>query len=159
MWLTPRIYSDLECFFSTCTNCMCMCACVCDEVRETINGKSINLYTHMGKKSSAQNHQIEPIQLQHINTLAANPYLPICNLYACRCIRSLSELRWNADSTEIWILIWLRVRVEGLSAGANINSGGWAGKLLRWRWGGGEGEGAKCDGKGGVTCGPGSNWE
>lgn len=66
----------------------------------TINSKSTDLNTHM-EKQLLETYQIEPIQLQHINTLAVNPYLPTCNLYACRCIHSFSEQCWNADSTEI----------------------------------------------------------
>lgn len=71
------------------------------------------------EKQLSETYQIQPIRLQHINTLAVNPYVHTCNIYACCCTRSLSEQCWNADSTEIRILIWLGVRVEGLSAGAN----------------------------------------
>lgn len=105
---------------------MCDCVCAGDK---TFNGESVNLCAYM-ENQLAETHQMEPFLLQRINTLAVNPYLPTCNLYAHRCTHGLSGLCWNADSTEIWILIWLRFRVEALSSGGEVEGkglegGGW----------------------------------
>lgn len=80
-----------------------------------------------------------------MNTLAVNPHLPTCNLYARRCVHSLSELCWNADSTEIWILIWLGVRVGVWALEPISVQAGGRGNWCKRRWG--VEEGAKGDGE------------
>lgn len=157
MWLTPRIYSDLECFFSACPYCVCALACVQRWERRLMVKACTAVQIRRGELSAESSNRTNSTH-KHLSCQSICPpyvtyMLVVAYAASLSCVGMLTAQRY-----ESWF-DW--VGGEGLTAGANINLDGWAGKLLQWRWGGGEG--AKCDGKKGgggwVTCGPGSDWE
>lgn len=81
---------------------------------------SINTYDQKKKKNRSCT-EAGPVNLQHINASAANPYLPICNIYGRVSEDGLPALYWNADSSEMGILIQLRV--FGEVGGLNVREG------------------------------------
>lgn len=147
MWLTPHIYSDLECFFSACPYCVCALACVQRwERRLMVKARTAVQIQRRGKKElSAESSNRTNSTHKHLSCQSICPpyvtyMLVVAYAASLSCVGMLTAQRY-----ESWF-DW--VGGEGLTAGASINLDGWAGKLLQRRWGGGEG--AKCDGKKGV---------